>query len=59
MTWHNNYYITCFILTVMNDQKQENKKKIRHNIINKQFILIGVISNESSYLIVVFLKFPI
>ena len=38
--------------------KTGKPKKIRHNIINNQFILIGVIRDESSYLIVVFLKFP-
>ena len=38
--------------------KTGKPKKIRRNIINNQFILIGVIRDESSYLIVVFLKFP-
>ena len=39
--------------------KTGKPKKIRRNIINNQFILIGVIRDKSSYLIVVFLKFPI
>ena len=38
--------------------KTGKPKKIRRNIINNQFILIGVIRDESSYLMVVFLKFP-
>ena len=38
--------------------KTGKPKKIRHNIINNQFILMGVIRDESSFLIIVFLKFP-
>ena len=36
--------------------KTGKPKNIRHNIINNRFTLMGAISNESLYLIVVFLK---
>ena len=50
------FLLTAIYINVHEFSKTGKPKNIRHNIINNHFISMGVISNESSNLIIIFLK---